>query len=95
MNNFYIYPRSAALGSRPRWIVASRTSGDFAVFGNKLIAKNACAHLNAGEAKFCPTCGNWVLYKGGLECPQCALMGMEINDAAERTGQEFGELRPE
>ena len=76
MSSFYIQKVQRPRG--PRWLVASRSSADFAVFDDKRNAENVLVKLNTGEAKFCPTCGRWLIYKGGLECPQCFLKDVKM-----------------
>ena len=78
MSSFYIQKVQRPRG--PRWLVASRSSADFAVFDDKRNAEATLLKLTSGEAKFCPTCGHWIIYKGSLECPQYFLADVQIND---------------
>lgn len=48
-------------------MIADHDSGDFSVFTNESTAKAALRELNEGKARFCPDCGRWVLYRGGVD----------------------------
>jgi hypothetical protein len=50
----------ATNGLKPRWIIADRESGDFAISREEKFARRVCAALNAGAAQFCHDCGWWI-----------------------------------